>query len=400
MITRGAKSGFRSGAALLVVLFIVMAVTLISLGFIARSDKELACACNVETRMQMDYMAEAGLVHAENFIINPQSVTVNNSGYWEGDTGLYVEDNGDYYDVTVAMDTSSNYDHCNYTITSQGYRLNDDGDKISKSDLTAEFRLDPCIALWVGSTYTSEVQTTVYGDVFCRGILRGVADINGDAYATSVITASYVEGHQNPLTSSPVSYPYIDKDDLVPTYKIGSTSYNAQELSEYVYNDYYKPSMNNPAGIFYTTGDLVLCGNVRIDGSVIVGDDLYVIGSGNYVISNKQPYSDSIDTNGYPAIVVNDVLSIQSYGQLYVEGLVQISSSIYVTRNCDSAYLRVWGGVFIRSGDIYIDGGSSTDIDILVVAAPEYTALEYLTDSGNYKRWVSAGGGFFKTISR
>ncbi|MHC4096666.1 MAG: hypothetical protein ACYSU3_11500 [Planctomycetota bacterium] len=33
----------REGAALLIVLFVVMAITVLSLGFISRSDVELAC---------------------------------------------------------------------------------------------------------------------------------------------------------------------------------------------------------------------------------------------------------------------------------------------------------------------------------------------------------------------
>lgn len=394
-----AKHNFRPGAALLVVLFIVMAVTLISLGFIARSDKELACASNVETRMQMDYMAETGLVHAKNFIINPQSVDVCSDGYWAGGTGLYIENNGDYYDITVERDTSSLYEHCNYTITSESYRLDSDGDRISQSSMAAELKLDPCIGYWVGSTYMSETQVTVYGDIYCRGSLRGYADINGDAYAASTITASYIEGDSNSSTSAPISFPNVDEDDLIPTYTIGSKTYSAEPLSMYQLNTYHGPSMNNPAGIYYTNGDLVLQGNVSIYGVLVVGNDLYISGGDNYILSHKEPYS-SIDTNHYPALVVDGYVYFYSYGQLYLEGLAQINNEIEVINNCSSSFFHVWGGLFIKNGNIDIYGGSSTDIEIEIIAAPEYTALEYLTDSGNYKRWVSAAGGFFKTISR
>ena len=52
------------GAALLVVLFIVMAITVLSLGFLSASDMELACGQNMILRTQMDYLAESGLEHA------------------------------------------------------------------------------------------------------------------------------------------------------------------------------------------------------------------------------------------------------------------------------------------------------------------------------------------------
>ncbi|MBA7693960.1 hypothetical protein ES703_102560 [subsurface metagenome] len=64
----------KRGAALLVVLFIVMAITILSLGFLSRSDVELACGGNMILRTQMDYLAESGLEHAKGLILNPQDV--------------------------------------------------------------------------------------------------------------------------------------------------------------------------------------------------------------------------------------------------------------------------------------------------------------------------------------
>jgi len=46
----------RRGAALLVVLFIVMAITIAALGFVSQSDVELACGQNMVLRRQMDYL--------------------------------------------------------------------------------------------------------------------------------------------------------------------------------------------------------------------------------------------------------------------------------------------------------------------------------------------------------
>ncbi len=60
----------RRGAALLVVLFVVMAVSIISLGFITRCAAELNCGENMAIRTRVDYLAEVGLVCARLCILN------------------------------------------------------------------------------------------------------------------------------------------------------------------------------------------------------------------------------------------------------------------------------------------------------------------------------------------
>ena len=379
--------------ALLAVLFIVMAVTLISLGFVARSDRELACAANLSVRMQMDYMAETGLKHAEAFIVNPQSVDTVAVGYWQGGTGLQIAAGSDYYDISVVRDTSDATDHCSYTITSQAYRLNG-VQKISKSSLTASLRLDPCVALWVGDTYASEIQMTVNGDIYCGNDLGGIADINGDAFAAGIIAASYIEGDENAgvaSTDRPVEFPNIVIDTIKSQYMVGSSTYSVGQLSgDILSNTVLGPTMNNPAGIYYRNGNLKLDGSVKVYGTLLVRDDLQVKDSSNVVIAQKN----------YPAIVVGRDLNVREFGQLTVEGLVQVDDEIQIESNCVNSYLTVTGGVFIKTHNIDITGGAGTDIQMVFTAAPEKTALEYKMTDGTSKRWTSVGGTFYKKISR
>ena len=126
---------------MLVVLLIVMAVTVLSLGFLSRSDVELACGANMGLRTQNDYLAESGLEHARGLILNPQEI---DSNYWSGETRQQlVAGSGDYYDVQVLK-----LGQCNYQITSEAYRESN-GQEIGRSRLQAELRLDPCIAFWI-----------------------------------------------------------------------------------------------------------------------------------------------------------------------------------------------------------------------------------------------------------
>ena len=93
------------------VLFIVMVITVLSLGFLSRSDVELACGRNMVLRTQMDYLAESGLEHARGLILNPQDVAAE---YWTGAAGQQlVAGSDDYYDVEVIRDSN---DYCNYII--------------------------------------------------------------------------------------------------------------------------------------------------------------------------------------------------------------------------------------------------------------------------------------------
>ena len=83
------------GMALLTVLLIIMAITVISLGFLSRSDVELACGQNMLLRFQMDQLAHSALDHARGLLLNPQEVP---SEYWAGAANLQLlAGSADYY---------------------------------------------------------------------------------------------------------------------------------------------------------------------------------------------------------------------------------------------------------------------------------------------------------------
>ena len=126
----------KSAVALLAVLLIVMVITILSLGFLARSDVELTCGQNMILRAQMDYLAESGLEYARGLILNDS----NFPQYW---TGEIVPDSNDYYDVEVTLlplVDPCDPNVCDYEITSTAYReIEEDGEitRIGQSSLTA-----------------------------------------------------------------------------------------------------------------------------------------------------------------------------------------------------------------------------------------------------------------------
>ena len=133
----------RRGVALLMVLLIVLAVTIVATGFLARADVEMACGENMALRTQMDQLADSALEHARGMLLHPQDVP---AAYWTGATQLQLIDgSGDYYDVQIVRDACEPSDYCTYNVTCEAYRLKG-SEKTGSSPLSAQLRLDPCIA--------------------------------------------------------------------------------------------------------------------------------------------------------------------------------------------------------------------------------------------------------------
>ncbi len=137
----------RKGMALLVVLFIVMAAVILSLGFLSRSDVELACGENMILRTQMDYLAESGLEHARGLIINDS----NFSGDWSEGGQQLAAGSDDYYDIDVTLltpiDPNDPNQPIDYEITCTAYR--EKGvERVGESILKAQLHIDPNIAYW------------------------------------------------------------------------------------------------------------------------------------------------------------------------------------------------------------------------------------------------------------
>lgn len=85
--------------AMLMVLFIVMAIAVIASGFIARSDAELQSGRNYCLRNEVDYLAWAGLEHARALVISPENTDVLDT--WS-QTELQLEAGSPrYYDLTI-----------------------------------------------------------------------------------------------------------------------------------------------------------------------------------------------------------------------------------------------------------------------------------------------------------
>jgi hypothetical protein len=117
----------RRGVALLVVLMVTMMITVLSLGFIGRSDTELACGDNTALRLKMDNLARCALEYGRSFTINYGPTTITSPAAQPSESGAK-----DYWKLTFsgapvanAVDPlwfggAATY---TYTVTTEGYRL-------------------------------------------------------------------------------------------------------------------------------------------------------------------------------------------------------------------------------------------------------------------------------------
>ena len=373
---------------MLVVLFVIMAITILAYGFMARSDVELACGQNMALRTAADYLAESGLQHARGLILNPQDVGTE---YWAGAAGQQlVAGSSDYYDVAVTK-----LGPCNYQITSEGYRQKGT-EKIGRSSLTCELRLDPCIALWTGTSWNSESKTVINGDVYCNGDLSdslavsGHAIINGDAFVSNDITIGSILGAKNAnLSQPPIALPGLSTSDFSSSYYAGTSNYSVQVIGgpNFPAGNYF-PSSGNPAGVYYFNGDVNVPGGVNINGMLVVNGNLKVQGTNNVITAVKN----------FPALLVGGDLIMENAATMEVNGLAQIGHGVVIKSGAANVHIAVSGALLILNEDI--DGLIwSNNSTVNVTAVPDKAAIQVWL-SGIPTRWSPAGGAFFRSIRR
>lgn len=375
----------RRGMALIVVLIIIMAITVLSMGFLSRSDVELACGENMILKTQMDYLAESALEHAKGLILNPQDVA---SEYWAGaEDQQLVAGSDDYYDVAIARDDPNNL--CNYFISCEAYRLKG-GEQIGRSSLQAELRIDPYIAYWQSGDESISSQVTITGDVYCDSSVQILGVVNGDVFAAGSITGgAQVSGQKyGDVTTAPVSSPGLAYSDFYPQYYYdGSGPYTAQTLDPNYDAFFPGPGTNNPASVYYRDGDLNLKSNIVINGTLVVKHDLTFDEDADVTVTPLK---------NMPALIVGHDLQMQKDNlRLTVNGLAQIDHHIDMSNKTGSR-------ITVRGAMCVLDKGimNTTGCIVEITAAPDKAAIEVWSGPGMAQRWSPAAGAFFKGIER
>ncbi len=382
MMMMNKRENNRKAVALLVVLFIVMAITLLSLGFLSKNDVELACGENMIIRTEMDYLAESGLQQAKGFILNPQDTS---GDYWAGASAQQlVTGSDDYYDVSVQQLGSYNY-----KIWSTAYKEKE-GEQIARGRLSAELRLDPCFAYYQEDQRNLPSEVTIYGeayfcndvsiygkvggDVYSKGTIYEYGTIQGRQYESNTVYETYIPGIYSWLFSM---YYYID-----------STLYSVGQISSGLHEDLQRsPSASNPAGIFYCNGDLSLRGDCSINGMLVVYGDLRLYNGCNLTITAVK---------NFPALLVVDDLTFESaYCHLEITGLAKVVDQIDL-KNMYNGVLNVTGALYVFGAGIR----NTYNCSVTITASQEKGSIQTWPTFGTPNRYSPAAGAFFKRIER
>ena len=308
-----------------------MVITITSLAFLSQSDVELACGRNMNLRMQMDYVAQSGAEHAKGLILNPHDIDIV-SEYWRGGVGQQIVGGDDYYDVEVVRDET---DRCNYIIDCNAYRLKN-GEKIGRSSISAQLRLDPCIAYWVGTNTTISQQVTINGDVYCNGTLTNGGVINGDVFANGL--SGSITGQQKAVGDLSLGWPRVTVEDFTSNYPVQTVG---ASLSGVTFGPY------NPVQVCYSNGDLELVGAVQIEGMLVVEGNLTIQGNGNVIRAGKN----------LPALLVTGDVMIEGGGELEINGLAVVEGQVQLSS--DDADVSILGGLFTEDGIVETTEDSS-----------------------------------------
>ncbi len=318
----------RRGIALLAVLFIVMAITVLSLGFMARSTTEVSCGQNMARRVEMDQLAASGLEQARGLLLQPQEAETD---FWTGATGVQiVSGSSNAYDVTVLADST---DKCTYAITADAYRT-ESGEKLDRSALTGKLRLDPALALWTGTDTCLGSTLTIQGDVYCGSNLAAQGTLSGDVFAAGTITATAVGQKSALVTTTPVEWPFGTQTaaQMISTF---TTQYTWQSLASTTLS-----SNLGTAGVpcvFYRSGDLTISSSVTINGLLLV--------DGNLTVSSNSV--SLVATKNLPALYVTGNLFIKAVDGVSVTGLAVVDGDVYVSGGATSTTAS--GALFVKN---------------------------------------------------
>ncbi len=390
------SKNLRSGAVLLVVLFVSMVVAIISLGVLARGSRQMACGDAVAQRLKLDYLAEAGLVYAKTLLLNPQEVDTlpDPNGFWPGASALWMEAGDNYYDLAVTRSTSGPTYTCTYNIQSKAYRQ-EGAERTLQSNLYAQLRLDPCIAYWAGGNTTEPNTVTINGDVYCNGTMTSLRMVNGDVFAAGFTGSS--TGQHYVLPPEGVIFPDLQTSLYTPQYNFVEDWDSPAVVSYFSYdldvNDCnnppvaFVPDSSNPAGVLCRAGDLYLIGNVNITGTLVVDGDVIVKGPGTTTISPLK---------NFPAVVVTGTLRLEAFGSLAINGLVQTNE---MSVDPNAVDISITGALFINTNGMNVDPGY--DGNITITTDPMKSAVITAYNPGpTFSRWSPAGDAFFKYIRR
>ena len=386
MTGRYKKSNNRRGVALLVVMFLVAMISILSMSYAVKANRQLSCGLNSGYKTEADYLAQTALSYARSCVVNPQNMTTGEDGYWQGDTGVQIIEGNEYFDVTVTQSTTGNTSKCTYSIETSSYKLVD-GERMYETNLIAKLRLDPCIAYWSGGAAATGLpgNVEIYGDVYSNYDLVCNGMIYGDVFGTSFMGNRSGQYYSN--TSCPVTWPGIQEALLQSDYYLDTSRYfvNDRTGNSALANVTWSSSTDNPKGINYFGNSITLEGTNTIEGTLVVNGDV-TIKNGSL---NLTAYKNC------PAIVATGKIEFGDLANVKIDGLVQAEQAGISTSAGD---VSINGGLFVHNSGLVVESGYAGSA--VITGDPMKSSIHLMQTLTDENEWSPVGGAYYKAIKR
>jgi len=349
------------------VMAVVAIATVMGMAILASNTLQAEASANQDHAWQADAMAESGVNLGLYYLQNlgdadatkcPAGVTAlavpppSNTPYTNNNVSLGAITDGRF---DLAIDRLSRY---RYSVTSTG-RSAASGGVTRKMAATVDVNYYGYAVIATNPTtgsLTIPANTTIYGDIYSSIPVVNNGTITGTVYASSVsgsgsggllgAVLAIVAGLLSPGTSDInhyIAYTYHGAPGSAELILLGSLN-----------NVTKGPSALNPAGVFYTLGNMTLGSNVKITGTLVTqGGQLRVNGSGNSVTA----------MDGMPAIVSDqDIRYTTNNATLVIDGLVYTGGRVLRSGAFTGNSLTIDGGVMFGGTTVTIDSGITVDI--------------------------------------
>jgi hypothetical protein len=368
--------GRRRGATMMIVMVVVGIAAVLGFAMVQASTLQATSTGSMRYAATAEYLADSGAQAALYYLQNPgDSPVALVNGRYPGQTGMtFGSGVPGRADVTVA------YSSGKYTITSKGYATTADGSTIAKT-VTAVAEVIAAFTPRDAAMFDKDVKfknATIIGPIETNG------SITVDGAATHILNlAAPVRGTSFDGQSAPVGWSpwgsgegvqvpqFGDIKDYTGSYKWLGGTFQAKKITSASLALQVLPSvtdlLTNPAGVYYTDGDLDLGAVNVITGTLIVKGKLTIKGTGNIITAKP----------GFPTLVVkNDIVFSGLAPTLTATGMVYTGGSI---KGGPSGASMTVVGALIAAGSNPIDstflGSLALTYDLTKLTLSDFTSV-------------------------
>jgi hypothetical protein len=351
------------------VMTVVAVATVMGMAILASNTLQAEASSNQDQAWQADAMAESGINLGLYYLQNLGDSDASKCPAAISALGVPPPSNTPYTatNLNVGASTSGRFDLTIDRVSRYRYTLAATGRSAVSGGVTRNMGATVDVNYYgyamiatnpTTGSLTVPAATTVVGDIYSSIPVVNNGTITGTVYASSVSGSgsggllgsvlNLVAGLLSPSTANVNHY-------TVYTYN-GSAGTGELIVLGTLDNVTKGPSALNPAGVFYTLGNLTLGSNVRITGTVVTqGGQLRVNGPGNSITA----------MDGMPAVVSDqDIRYTNNSATLDVNGMVYTGGRILRSGAFTGDTLTVDGGVMF--------GGSSVTIDANITVKVRY----------------------------